>query len=251
MEYRTFLIKYAEIGTKGKNRYKFEDHLCKRMRQRLKALGDFEVRREYGRIFVDAKSDFDYDEAMNRLTKIFGISGICPVMQIDSLEYEDIAKGVVEYVKEEYSAQLLPEGHKDAEYVQQSVYGKVVAAVCGNGGIFSVCILQGTRHCNACRRYPLGDADTVYPGWTVGRTGIPRLASQRHYEGIGQADTSHSRKCSDVHPDTLPDMVSYGRSRTEPDAFPVPSDHRTKCAFQLDIHTEQEYSFYYASPLGV
>ena len=110
MEYRTFLIKYAEIGTKGKNRYKFEDHLCKRMRQRLKALGDFEVRREYGRIFVDAKSDFDYDEAMNRLTKIFGISGICPVMQIDSLEYEDIAKGVVEYVKEEYSAQLLPEG---------------------------------------------------------------------------------------------------------------------------------------------
>ena len=110
MEYRTFLIKYAEIGTKGKNRYKFEDHLCKRMRQRLKALGDFEVRREYGRIFVDAKSDFDYDEAMNRLTRIFGISGICPVMQIDSLEYEDIAKGVVEYVKEEYSAQLLPEG---------------------------------------------------------------------------------------------------------------------------------------------
>ena len=110
MEYRTFLIKYAEIGTKGKNRYKFEDHLCKRMRQRLKALGDFEVRREYGRIFVDAKSDFDYDEAMNRLTKIFGISGICPVMQVDSLEYEDIAKGVVEYVKEEYSAQLLPEG---------------------------------------------------------------------------------------------------------------------------------------------
>lgn len=103
MEYRTFLIKYAEIGTKGKNRYKFEDHLCKRMRQRLKALGDFEVRREYGRIFVDAKSDFDYDEAMNRLTKIFGISGICPVMQIDSLEYEDIAKGVVEYVKEEYA----------------------------------------------------------------------------------------------------------------------------------------------------
>ena len=40
MEYNTFLIKYAEIGTKGKNRYKFEDHLCKRMRQRLKALGD-------------------------------------------------------------------------------------------------------------------------------------------------------------------------------------------------------------------
>ena len=103
MEYNTFLIKYAEIGTKGKNRYKFEDHLCKRMRQRLKALGNFEVRREYGRIFVVAKSDFDYDEAINRLTRIFGISGVCPVMEIDSLEYEYISAGVVKYVDEEFS----------------------------------------------------------------------------------------------------------------------------------------------------
>ena len=106
MEYKTFLIKYAEIGTKGKNRYKFEDHLCKRMRQRLKPLGDFEVRREYGRIFVDAKSDFDYDEAINRLTKIFGISGVCPVMQIDSLEYNDISAGVLKYVEEEFEELL-------------------------------------------------------------------------------------------------------------------------------------------------
>ncbi|MBQ6229616.1 MAG: tRNA 4-thiouridine(8) synthase ThiI [Eubacterium sp.] len=102
MEYNTFLIKYAEIGTKGKNRYKFEDHLCKRMRQRLKALGDFEVRREYGRIFVVAKSDFDYDEAVTRLTRIFGISGVCPVMVIESLEYKDISEGLVKYVGEEF-----------------------------------------------------------------------------------------------------------------------------------------------------
>lgn len=106
MEYKTFLIKYAEIGTKGKNRYKFEDHLCKRMRQRLKPLGDFEVRREYGRIFVDAKSDFDYDEAINRLTRIFGISGVCPVMEIDSLLYEDISKGLIQYVEEEFGSLL-------------------------------------------------------------------------------------------------------------------------------------------------
>lgn len=106
MQYKTFLIKYAEIGTKGKNRYKFEDHLCKRMRQRLKPLGDFEVRREYGRIFVDAKSGFDYDEAVTRLTRIFGISGVCPVMQIDSLEYDDISAGVLKYVEEEFEELL-------------------------------------------------------------------------------------------------------------------------------------------------
>ena len=43
MQYKMFLIKYAEIGTKGKNRYVFEEIMCKRMRARLKPLGKFEV----------------------------------------------------------------------------------------------------------------------------------------------------------------------------------------------------------------
>lgn len=42
MQYKMFLIKYAEIGTKGKNRYVFEEIMCKRMRARLKPLGKFE-----------------------------------------------------------------------------------------------------------------------------------------------------------------------------------------------------------------
>ena len=32
MQYQSFLIKYAEIGTKGKNRYMFEDALIKQIR---------------------------------------------------------------------------------------------------------------------------------------------------------------------------------------------------------------------------
>ena len=75
MQYKMFLIKYAEIGTKGKNRYVFEEIMCKRMRARLKPLGKFEVRREYGRIFVEAFSDYDYEDVMKVLTTIFGIVG--------------------------------------------------------------------------------------------------------------------------------------------------------------------------------
>ena len=67
MEIKSFLIKYAEIGTKGKNRYRFEDILCKRIRNRLRPLGTFEVKREYGRIFVTAQSEYDYDEAIHRM----------------------------------------------------------------------------------------------------------------------------------------------------------------------------------------
>lgn len=104
MNYKMFLIKYAEIGTKGKNRYVFEEVMCKRMRARLKPLGQFEVRREYGRIFVEAFSDYDYDyeEVMQVLGTVFGIVGICPVCVVENVDYDSISKAVVEYVGGEY-----------------------------------------------------------------------------------------------------------------------------------------------------
>ena len=106
MQYKMFLIKYAEIGTKGKNRYVFEDMLCKRMRQRLKPHGDFEVWREYGRIYVEAHSDYDFDDAIGALSQIFGIVGICPVVVVENPTYETISKACIEYMDAEY-----PEKH--------------------------------------------------------------------------------------------------------------------------------------------
>lgn len=103
MKYKIFLIKYAEIGTKGKNRYVFEEIMCKRMRARLKALGRFEVRREYGRIFVEAFSDYDMDDVMEVLTTIFGIIGVCPVKVVEELSFDAISKAVVEHIGEEYA----------------------------------------------------------------------------------------------------------------------------------------------------
>lgn len=102
MNYKMFLIKYAEIGTKGKNRYVFEEIMCKRMRSRLKPHGKFEVRREYGRIFVEAFSEYDFDDVIEALSTIFGIVGICPVKVVEELTYEAIKKGVLEYVESEY-----------------------------------------------------------------------------------------------------------------------------------------------------
>ncbi|MDD6328384.1 MAG: tRNA uracil 4-sulfurtransferase ThiI [Eubacteriales bacterium] len=102
MEYKIFLIKYAEIGTKGKNRYVFEEVMCKRMRSRLKPLGKFEVRREYGRIFVEALSEYDFDEVIEALGTVFGIVGICPVCVVEDVTYDAISKAVCEYIESEY-----------------------------------------------------------------------------------------------------------------------------------------------------
>ena len=51
MEYKSFLVKYGEIGVKGKNRYKFEDALVRQLGFALKKLDcEFNIVKEHGRI---------------------------------------------------------------------------------------------------------------------------------------------------------------------------------------------------------
>ena len=103
MKYRSFLIKYAEIGVKGKNRYLFEDALVKQIHHRLKNLeGDFSVTKEAGRIYAEAADDFDYDEVIDALQHVFGIVGICPMVQIEDNGYEDLKAQVVKYIDDAY-----------------------------------------------------------------------------------------------------------------------------------------------------
>ena len=107
MKYKAFLIKYAEIGTKGKNRYMFEDTLCKQIKAHLTGVGEFAIRREYGRIFVEAESDCDYEDVITQLKKVFGIVGICPVVVEEQVEFEAIKKRTIEYMKECYGEKPL------------------------------------------------------------------------------------------------------------------------------------------------
>lgn len=103
VKYRSFLIKYAEIGVKGKNRYLFEDALVKQIHHRLKNLeGDFSVTKEAGRIYAEAAEDFDYDEVIDALQHVFGIVGICPMVQIEDNGYEDLKAQVVKYIDDAY-----------------------------------------------------------------------------------------------------------------------------------------------------
>ena len=96
--YKAFLIKYGEIGVKGKNRYLFEDALVRQIKYALKKIdGDFIVSKENGRIYAIAESDFDFDEAVEALKTVFGIIGICPVVQIEDNGFDDLADQVIKY----------------------------------------------------------------------------------------------------------------------------------------------------------
>jgi len=101
--YKAFLIKYGEIGTKGKNRYLFEDALCRQIRRSLKKVDvTFTVTKEQGRIYVDTEGEFDYEGAVEALKKVFGILWICPMLQIEDNGFDDLACKVNEYLKNVY-----------------------------------------------------------------------------------------------------------------------------------------------------
>ncbi len=106
MKFHAYLIKYAEIGLKGKNRYLFEDALVHQIRQALKRTdGEFDVVRVSGRIYVNALTDFDEEETVGLLSRVFGIVGICPMVRIEDHGFDDLAEHLIQYVKEVYPEQ--------------------------------------------------------------------------------------------------------------------------------------------------
>ena len=101
--YQSFLIKYAEIAIKGKNRHLFEDALVSQINHALKEVeGEYKVRKDQGRIYVEALSEYDFDEVVEALRHVFGIVGICPVVILEDEGFDALAKEVVEYIDKVY-----------------------------------------------------------------------------------------------------------------------------------------------------
>lgn len=98
------MLKYAEIGVKGRNRYLFEDALVGQIRYALgRCEGDFSVRKEQGRIYADVVSDtYDYDEVVENLKRVFGLSHICPMIQLEDEGFEKLGEDIVKYMDEAY-----------------------------------------------------------------------------------------------------------------------------------------------------
>lgn len=100
--FKAFLIKYAEIGLKGNNRYIFENALRDRVKEALDKIGEYVVSKEQGRIFIECPENYDYEETVSALQKVFGVSSICPVAVIESSEWEALTQGVGDYVEAMY-----------------------------------------------------------------------------------------------------------------------------------------------------
>lgn len=97
---KIILVRYEEIFLKGLNKHFFENKLIRNIKHRLSDLGIIKITKSQSRIYIESTDfEFDIDEAIIRLTKIFGIASVSPVIRIPS-EYEDIKKTTVDIVGE-------------------------------------------------------------------------------------------------------------------------------------------------------
>ncbi|MCH5320143.1 MAG: tRNA 4-thiouridine(8) synthase ThiI [Eubacterium sp.] len=95
------LIKNGELALKGLNRNTFEDILIKNMKKKLSDLGSFEFTKSQSTIMVDPlDSDIDLDDAVDRLSKVFGIAALSRACVCEK-DFEVIKKTAVEYLEEQ------------------------------------------------------------------------------------------------------------------------------------------------------
>ena len=99
------LIKDGELSLKGLNRRNFEDKMVATIRRRLKNLGKVSVERAQSTIYIKPiDDDFDFTEALDRVSRIFGIAAfsracVCEKNMEDILSkapvyLEDIMSGI-------------------------------------------------------------------------------------------------------------------------------------------------------------
>lgn len=100
--YNILIVKYGEIGVKGKNRYIFENKLIKNVKNILKPIGNFSVYKEYGRIYVDLE-DYDYEEVIEEVKKVFGIVGVCPAVRAEK-DYNKLKEIALQVLEEKIEA---------------------------------------------------------------------------------------------------------------------------------------------------
>ncbi|MBQ1881223.1 MAG: tRNA 4-thiouridine(8) synthase ThiI [Lachnospiraceae bacterium] len=103
--FRSFLIKYGEIGVKGKNRYIFEDALMKQIKNALRKVeGSFAVTKDMGgRIFVEAEDEScDMEAATEALRHVFGVVAFCPVEHVKDKSLDNLKEAVVSFVRDTY-----------------------------------------------------------------------------------------------------------------------------------------------------
>lgn len=94
------LLKYGEIALKGLNKPVFEQKLLSNISRVLEPVGKFSIRKSQSMIYVEPlEENIDMDEAIERMSKVFGIVNICPAVSCEK-DMESIERTTIECLNE-------------------------------------------------------------------------------------------------------------------------------------------------------
>ena len=95
---KVFIVHYAEVGLKGKNRSFFENRLVRNIRQALEGTEFVDVQRIYGRILVRLEESSDIHEIQRRLGTVMGIAHF-EHCRVTEQNMEAIKNGALEWIR--------------------------------------------------------------------------------------------------------------------------------------------------------
>lgn len=180
--YNIAIVKYGEIGVKGKNRYIFENKLIKNVKNMLTHIGKFNVYKEYGRIYVDlGEYAEDYEEVLEEIKKVFGVVGVCPGIRAEK-DYDKLKQLALQLLEEKIEAGsesfkvTSRRGDKSLELTSQEMSKDIAGFLVYNVKDrikVDVRNPETTIHCEYRQNHVMVYSDTVpgYGGLPVGTNG--------------------------------------------------------------------------------
>ena len=94
------LIKNGELALKGLNRRTFEDIMIKNMRRKLSDLGAFTFTPSQSTIKVEGEDGVDLEEAVDRLSRVFGIAGFSRALKLEK-DFELVLQETGKYLEDQ------------------------------------------------------------------------------------------------------------------------------------------------------
>ncbi|RIP34070.1 tRNA 4-thiouridine(8) synthase ThiI [Staphylococcus gallinarum] len=98
MIYDHLLVRYGELTLKGANRKMFVNQLRSNVKRSLMPLQGYKVKANRDRMYIELDEDADIKEMSRRLSKVFGIYSISPVLKIDKT-MDAIKQQALEFAK--------------------------------------------------------------------------------------------------------------------------------------------------------
>lgn len=96
---KIILVRYTEIHLKGLNRPFFEKKLISNMKGALRGIPS-KILHEQGRIYVRSIPEDQFEAALDRLTRVFGIHSISPAYVVDK-EWDNVVSTCMELMEQE------------------------------------------------------------------------------------------------------------------------------------------------------